>query len=191
VLHAFMSDLLLAAQDSTYKYFEIIFVDPAHNAVRNVRCSPLLCTLARVFFSGAHPHFRHLTGRSHQLDLRADAQAPRAARTHQRRQEVPRPAHQGPRESQAPPQPTRSLETEQHEGVHSLPLDGKTLGSAPARVTWCIGTTRIFVSRTPIVYEQHLELLFLSSLLTSSLTPAFGPGAPSSPCCSAFLLTVW
>lgn len=26
------------AQDSTYKYFEVIFVDPAHNAIRNVRC---------------------------------------------------------------------------------------------------------------------------------------------------------
>ena len=29
-------------QDSTYKYFEVILVDPEHNAVRRVRCSMLL-----------------------------------------------------------------------------------------------------------------------------------------------------
>ena len=50
VRHACISDPLLAAKDSTYKYFEIIFVDPAHNAVRNVRCSPLLCTLSSCSF---------------------------------------------------------------------------------------------------------------------------------------------
>ena len=27
-------------QDSTYKYFEVVFVDPAHNTIRNVRVPP-------------------------------------------------------------------------------------------------------------------------------------------------------
>ena len=30
-------------QDSTYKYYEVVLVDPAHSAVRNVRPPPLLC----------------------------------------------------------------------------------------------------------------------------------------------------
>ena len=39
-------DLILGlrAQDSTYKYFEVIFVDPQHAAIRNVRAPPGSCT---------------------------------------------------------------------------------------------------------------------------------------------------
>lgn len=35
---------LLSPQDSTYKYFEVIFVDPQHAAIRNVRAPPGSCT---------------------------------------------------------------------------------------------------------------------------------------------------
>jgi ribosomal protein L15E len=35
------------SQDSTYKYFEVIFVDPQHAAIRNVRAAPGSCTRAR------------------------------------------------------------------------------------------------------------------------------------------------
>lgn len=39
--------------DSTYKYYEVILVDPAHNAVRNVRSSSLsiVSIYARAFAS--------------------------------------------------------------------------------------------------------------------------------------------
>lgn len=35
-------------QDSTYKYFEVILVDPEHNAIRRVRCSILLIPVMRL-----------------------------------------------------------------------------------------------------------------------------------------------
>ncbi len=34
------ANLAVALQDSTYKYFEIILVDPAHNGIRNVSSVP-------------------------------------------------------------------------------------------------------------------------------------------------------
>jgi hypothetical protein len=36
-------------QDSTYKYYEVVLVDPAHNAVRNVR--PLICSASGLLTS--------------------------------------------------------------------------------------------------------------------------------------------
>ena len=33
-------------QDSTYKYYEVVLVDPAHKAIRNVRARPPLCLLS-------------------------------------------------------------------------------------------------------------------------------------------------
>jgi len=41
-LLALLSCPALLLQDSTYKYFEVIFVDPQHAAIRNVR-APRLC----------------------------------------------------------------------------------------------------------------------------------------------------
>jgi Ribosomal L15 len=48
-----LSDKSSVLQDSTYKYYEVVLVDPAHNAIRNVRdrlaCLPLLKRVSFVF----------------------------------------------------------------------------------------------------------------------------------------------
>ena len=46
-------------QDSTYKYFEVIFVDPQHAAIRNVRCargSAVLAARRRRGLTRRTPH---------------------------------------------------------------------------------------------------------------------------------------
>ena len=118
----------LVAQDSTYKYFEVIFVDPQHTAIRNVRAPPESCARARlasvVRALCADPACACATGPAHQLDRGPGPQTPRDARSHLRRQEVPRPAQQGPREPQAPPVAPCVLEEAEHQGVPPLPLEG-------------------------------------------------------------------
>ncbi len=64
-------------------------------------------------------------GRARQLDLQPRAQAPRAARPDLGRQEVPRPAGQGPPAHQGAPQPPRCLAQEQQHQPAPLPLSGR------------------------------------------------------------------
>lgn len=68
------------------------------------------------------------SGRARQLDLRPRAQAPRAARPDQRRQEVPRPARQGPPQQQGAPLAPRRLAPAQPHLAAPLPLEVRGLG---------------------------------------------------------------
>ena len=94
-------------QDSTYKYYEVILIDIAHKAIRQVGTLSLpasqacMCALRarlpRAPRMQADSSHGGPAGRARQLDREPCAQAPRAARADQRRQEVPRPAPQGSR----------------------------------------------------------------------------------------------
>ncbi len=46
------AELAVALQDSAYKYFEVILVDPAHNGIRNVSSLPLPCVDSCMHSSG-------------------------------------------------------------------------------------------------------------------------------------------
>ena len=103
-------------------------MDPQHAAIRNVRAPPGRCTRASV----QAQHVRRVlicastctAGPAYQLDRGPGPQAPRDARSHLRRQEVPWAAEQGARQPQAAPVAPCVLEEAEHQGVPPLPLEG-------------------------------------------------------------------
>ena len=145
------------AQDSTYKYFEVVLVDIAHTAIRKV-CFRASCCLRTYAVCAARwwPGHRHITphssasagapvdrrasqagpltvlhggaGPAHKLDCGPRAQAPRAARPDERREEVPRPSAPRACCQQDPPIAPRDVEAEPAAVAQALPL------SAPAAV---------------------------------------------------------
>ena len=75
------SALIFVSQDSTYKYFEVIFVDPQHAAIRNVRPPPGRCTRAPLQATcapGADPCLHHRTRASTGSWTRSTSTARRA-----------------------------------------------------------------------------------------------------------------
>lgn len=91
------------AQDSTYKYFEVILVDPQHKRSEfsqlAVRAQQPPAALPPPLTTQSPPDpLSSITSPprpAHQLDLQPGAQAPRAPRPHLGRQGQPWPARQG------------------------------------------------------------------------------------------------
>ena len=65
-----VSDAMLLMQDSTYKYFEVVLVDVAHNAIRNDPrinwlCNPVHKHRELRGLTSAGKKYRGLRGRGH------------------------------------------------------------------------------------------------------------------------------
>ena len=136
-------NVLLLLQDSTYKYFEIVMVDPHHKCVRKVGaiaglhmfqqgkgCSFTLnfanqacCKLLKA--QAAHVMLHHWTaaGPAHQLDCKSCAQASGAARPYQRWQEVQGSQAQGPCHQQAQAQSPGHMEAQQFSQSQAIQID--------------------------------------------------------------------
>ncbi len=122
-------------QDATYKYYEVICVDPSHAVSFNPRRPPplfssgdppppLRCSLSAL---RPPPSPGHPQRRTRELDRQPRAQAPRAARAHVRGSCAPRAAQQGAQGARHPPEQAPVVEDPQHQGVPALPVNKNDL----------------------------------------------------------------
>jgi len=103
-------------QDATYKYFEVILVDPQHKAIRrDPRINWIVKPVHKVRAPSAPPiHSRSLTD---------PPAASRVSWSHRYRQEVPW-SQQGPPLQQDHRRSPQDLEAPQHPSGAPLPLEG-------------------------------------------------------------------
>ena len=124
-------------QDSVYKYYEVIMVDPMHKVVRNDPRINWICNPVHV--SAPHPlqkstanHLpssrrdklqviRSLTQLSHRT-CSSSTETPRDARPHLRWAQVPRPSGQGTQLQQGASLQARYLEAQPADLAQALPL---------------------------------------------------------------------
>lgn len=138
-------------EDAAYKYYEVILVDPQHNAIRNDPkanwiCKPVMkrryvAACAFVLFRVSCFVLHSVTNNVSRPPSPCVAVSAllcffvqRMPRSHRRRPQGPRSQQQGPRSQEASPVCARHLEGPQHTEVPPLPL---ILRCSPGRSCVC------------------------------------------------------
>lgn len=131
-------------QDSTYKYYEVILVDPQHKAIRRD---------ARINWIAKPVHkVRYSPGSLLQNDTNTLFTAPRGSWSHLDRQEVPW-YQQGPPLQQHPLRPPSHLEAPEHPVLLEIPLNLTRLIKGTV-----VGVGKALFSRV-CFYSNHNSLL--------------------------------